>query len=607
MRLVSRLTSAVRVPLLLSLLASTTVGCVDSTKVTADPDPADPTGEAPIHPSAVIDPGPRFANGAVAADSAMASDAGVEILKAGGNAVDAAIATALTLSVTRPYSCGLGGGGFMLVFDPASGESIALDFRETSPAGVGPDYYVSLPPTASGYDPSRFGGRAVAVPGQLPGMVAAHDRFGSLPLPRLVEPAVRAARDGFRVDANHLAAVESVRRTRAGHPDLRPTSRWVWNRLCGGGELEIGDVVRQPELANFLERFGREGLDAWSGPDGAADLVAGVDRAYDGVLQPADLRDYRVAWRPPLIIRNAFDGHDAILMPPPSSGGIAIAQVLSMMRHRLPSAGDPAPGSVAYSHLLTESMRHAFADRARHLADADFVEVPVDALLDPAAVEIAADRIELDAVMPVEACGVIDAEGPADRLRDAGTSHFSVIDDEGMTVACTQTINGSFGSLLAVPRLGIVLNNEMNDFTTIPGEANLFGLRQSDRNLPEPGKRPLSSMSPTILVKDGRTTMTAGASGGPKIITGTLQVILEVLQGGRSATDAVNASRLHHQWNPDTLRLEAGLLELRPGLEATGHTVEEIGGVGVVQAIVVHEDGFEPASDPRKGGRPAGW
>ncbi len=607
MRPVSRIIPAALVSVLSSILVTMAVGCVDSTRVVVDPETTWPADGASTPESAPPVTNPRFANGAVAADSAMASEAGVEIMKAGGNAVDAAIATALTLSVTRPYSCGLGGGGFMIVFDPASGESIALDFRETSPAGVGPDYYVSLPPTASGYDPSRFGGRAVAVPGQLPGMVAAHDRFGSLPLPRLVEPAVRAAREGFRVDANHLAAVDAVRRTRERHPDLRPTSRWVWNRLCGGGELEVGDLVRQPELAVFLERFGREGLAAWSGPDGAADLVAGVDRAYDGVLQPADLRDYRVAWRPPLIVRDAFDGHDAILMPPPSSGGIAIAQVLSMMRHRLPSAGDPLPGSAAYSQLLTESMRHAFADRARHLADADFVEVPVDALLDPAAIEIAADRIDFDAAMSIDSCGVIDSRGTADLLRDAGTSHFSVIDAEGMTVACTQTINGSFGSLLAVPRLGIVLNNEMNDFTTIPGAANLFGLRQSDRNLPEPGKRPLSSMSPTILVKDGRTTMTAGASGGPRIITGTLQVLLEVLHGNRSAVGAVDAPRLHHQWNPDALRLEAGLLELRPELEAKGHAIEEIGAVGVVQAIVVHENGLEPASDPRKGGRPAGW
>ncbi|MFB0984958.1 MAG: gamma-glutamyltransferase, partial [Phycisphaerales bacterium] len=195
----------------------------------------------------------------------------------------------------------------------------------------------------------------------------------------------------------------------------------------------------------------------------------------------------------------------------------------------------------------------------------------------------------------------------ADVLKDEGTSHFSVIDNRGMTVACTQTINGTFGSLLAVPEIGVILNNEMNDFTTIPGASNLFGLKQSDRNLPEPGKRPLSSMSPTILLRDGQTAVTAGASGGPRIITGTLQVLLEVIHGGKSGQAAVDAPRLHHQWKPEILRLEAGLAVLQPELEAVGHDVETTGGVGVVQAIVVHDDGLEPASDPRKGGASAGW
>lgn len=580
----------------------------------ATPTGGDSAGTGPTQASdATSEPGSldgdlrtRYANGAVAADSKPASEAGVEILKAGGNAVDAAIATALTLSVTRPYSCGIGGGGFMIIFVEETGESRALDYRETCPMRVGPDFYAKLPATASGYDPSLYGGRAVGIPGQLPGMIAAHEAFGTLPLETLVAPAVRAARDGFAVDANYLGAVEKVRSIRKAHPDLRPTCRWVWDNLCRRGVIEVGDVIRQPELAEYLERFGREGIAAWSGSDGIAALLTGVDRAFDGVLRPDDIQDYEVVWRDPLVVEEIFDDYDAILMPPPSSGGIAIAQVLGMMEHRLPSAGDPLPGTPAYSHLITESMRHAFADRARHLADADFVDVPVDRLLDRASIERAADRIDFDDVLESDSCGVIEGDSP-DALRDEGTSHFSVIDSNGMTVACTQTINGTFGSMLAVPEIGVILNNEMNDFTTIPGESNLFGLKQSDRNLPEPGKRPLSSMSPTILLQDGRTSVTAGASGGPRIITGTLQVLLAVIHGEKTAREAVEASRLHHQWKPDILRLEAGLLELRPELEATGHAVEETGGVGVVQAIVVHEDGLEPASDPRKGGAAAGW
>lgn len=548
----------------------------------------------------------RHARGAVAADSELASLAGVEIMKAGGNAVDAAIATALTLSVTRPYSCGLGGGGFMLVFDPASGETMALDYRETCPAGIGPDYYVQQVATASGYDPSMHGGRAVGVPGQLPGMIAAHERWGTLPLETIIAPAVRAAREGFAIDSHYLSATTRVAELRDRHPDLRPISDWLWVNLCGAGRLEVGDLLRQPELGDYLERFGREGLAAWNGGSGVAAMVAGVDRAADGCLTGTDLRDYAVAWRHPLVVEDALDGVDAILMPPPSSGGIAIAQVLRMVDRRRAAFGDPEPGDDAYADLLIGAFRHAFADRARHLADPDFTEVPVARLLDRDAIDAAADRLQPGNLIPPDECGVIPI-GSTTMLEDRGTSHFSVIDRNGMTVACTQTINGTFGSLVAVPDIGVVLNNEMNDFTTVPGTANMFGLSQSDRNLPEPGKRPLSSMSPSIIVQDGRTIMTAGASGGPRIITGTLQVILRVLHGGSSAADAVESARLHHQWSPDLVRFEAEADGGITHLESIGHRTSPIGSVGVVQAIVVHEDGLEPASDPRKGGRPAGW
>ena len=209
--------------------------------------------------------------------------------------------------------------------------------------------------------------------------------------------------------------------------------------------------------------------------------------------------------------------------------------------------------------------------------------------------------------VPHDLCGTLPAAHDADDLHDAGTSHFSVIDAGGMTVACTHTINGYFGSFVAVPEIGVVLNNEMNDFTTVPGERNMFGLAQSERNLPEPGKRPLSSMSPTIIVEDGRTVMTAGASGGPRIITGTIQTILHVLDGGDDATTAVRRPRLHDQWLPEIVRVEPGLSGIFDRLRDVGYEVEETDGVGVVQAIVVHPDGYEPASDPRKGGEPAGW
>ena len=551
--------------------------------------------------------GRAYRRGAVAADSALASEAGVEILKLGGNAVDAAVATSFTLCVTRPYSCGIGGGGFLLLHDPATGESHCLDFRETSPAAVGERYYPTVPETASGYDPSLYGGRAVGVPGQIPGLIAVHRRFGSLPLADVLAPAIRAARSGAPVDDHYLEAIRSVARLRSRHPDLRPASNWVWRTLCLEGRAKAGDRIVQPALADYLARVAAEGVDAWNGAEGVADLVAGVDRAWDGDLSAADIRSYRPLWRTPLVVREVYGDVDAVLMPPPSSGGIALAQIMTIVDRAAPAFGDPGPDDPAYGELLVAAFRHAFADRARHLADPDFVSVPVDDLLDPGRLDAVARDLRPGIVVSDEACGILPVTGSTVPPDDRGTSHFSVIDDEGMTVACTQTINGSFGSLIAIPEIGVVLNNEMNDFTTVPGSANLFGLTQSDRNAPEPGKRPLSSMSPTILLRNGRTVATAGASGGPRIITGVAQVLLRHLATREDAWDAVAAPRVHHQWSPATLRFEEAAEVWNPRFESLEFELRTIPSVGVVQAIFVDDDGLKPAADPRKGGRAAGW
>ena len=550
----------------------------------------------------------RYANGAVAADSPVASEAGVEILRKGGNAVDAAVATGFTLAVVRPFSCGIGGGGFMIIYDPSAnngeGDSWALDYRETAPSGVASDYYETHPETASGYRPSLYGGRAAGVPGEIPGLLAAHARFGTLQLGEVLEPAIRAAREGFQIDASYLGAIKRVQSIRKTHPDLRPASAWLWSHLCGSGSLKIGDRLKQPELAAFLGEVAKEGIQAWNGSDknSAAPLVAGVDRAFDGVLTAKDIIDYEPRWRTPLVVDDLFGGYDAILMPPPSSGGIVMLQVLGILNQRLNDAGNPPMDSPAFSHLLTEALKHGFADRARYLADPDFAPVPLDTLKSSQRIDGIANSIDLEHTQPTQSYGVVGP--PPD---DAGTSHYSVIDSHGMTVAATETINGTFGSLVAVPEIGIVLNNEMDDFTTIRGEANLFGLKQSDWNVPEPGKRPLSSMSPTILLKDGKTAATAGASGGPRIITGTLQVLLRMIYEDRTPSDAIAAPRLHHQWLPENLLLEKAAMTMQPSLEAFGHTVKETGGVGVVQAIRVHDGAYEPAADPRKGGRAAGY
>lgn len=594
-------------PILLGLVIGGCQKVADPGTTTADPTAVRPPLDEATPLASPKGFGETYRRGAVAADSRIASDAGVEIMTLGGNAVDAAVATGFTLCVSRPYSCGIGGGGFMLIHDPSTGESHCLDFRETSPSGVGPAYYPSLAETPSGYDPSLYGGRAVGIPGQIPGLLAAHERFGSLPLATVLAPAIRAAEEGVEVDPHYRSAIGQIEALRRRHPDLRPASNWIWRRLCLEGREDPNERVLQPALGRFLRRLAADGVAAWSGPDGVADLVAGVDRAWDGVLTASDIRDYRPVWREPLIVPDIYEDVDAVLMPPPSSGGIALAQIITIVDRAGPAFGDPSPDDPEYAELLVAAFRHAFADRARHLADPDFVEVPVEALLDRDRLDEIASELRPGEVVSDEACGVLPAPAATVPPDDRGTSHFSVIDANGMTVACTQTINGTFGSLIAVPDIGVVLNNEMNDFTTRSGDANLFGLTQSDRNAPEPGKRPLSSMSPTILLRDGRTVATAGASGGPRIITGVAQVLLRHLATNEESWDAIAAPRIHHQWSPDVVRHERSTSPWNPRFETLEFELRPIDSVGIVQAIFVDETGLKPASDPRKGGAAAGW
>jgi gamma-glutamyltranspeptidase/glutathione hydrolase len=290
-------------------------------------------------------------------------------------------------------------------------------------------------------------------------------------------------------------------------------------------------------------------------------------------------------------------------MPPPSSGGVAVLQILGILDRRLDETAHATPADSAYMHLVTEAMKHAFADRATWLADAAFVEVPVDRLLDDGYLDARAASISPQGTRPTRQYG-----SHAPPVEDGGTSHFSIIDGQGMAVACTQTINLEYGSLVAVPGFGFMLNNEMDDFTTIPGEPNAFGLQQSDRNLPQAGKRPLSSMSPMIVRRGGRPILIAGASGGPRIISGTLQCVLNCLLFGMTPREAVAAPRFHHQWQPDILYFEEDWSDqaVIETMEALGHQAGRRADIGVVQLISVRDDGIHAASDPRKGGAPDG-
>ena len=550
-------------------------------------------------------PATPWRQGAVAADHPIASEIGVDILRAGGNAVDAAIAVNAALGVVRPYSCGLGGGGFMVMYSEKSGAAWAMNARETAPPGIWESYYIDLRSSGGPEQASRYGGHAVAVPGTVSGLFLAHRMHGSLPMSQLLAPAVRVAREGFEADANFVGAVASLRRTRERLPWTCTVSRWVWEHWCDSGNVTVGSRLDNPALGNTLERLGKEGIKAWR-TGAIPEALARAARESGGKLTANAIAGYRASACTPLQIDDAFLGDTLVTMPPPSSGGIALAQMFGMNERLLREGGWPRTPSAETSHQMVEAMKIAFALRAEFLADPEFAPVPTEQLTDPTFIKRLVDDIELDRARTAQ-----EISETAQLPTDGGTSHLSVIDEERTAVAWTSTINGTFGSLVGDPLSGVILNNEMDDFTTMPGEGNLFGLRQSDWNAPEPGKRPLSSMSPSIMVDDsGRVRAIAGASGGPRIINGTFQVLMGLRYWGDTAAEAVARPRLHHQWMPDRIAWESDARTPHGAdtLAARGHTFETNSrGIGVVQAIRVEESGFDPASDPRKGGTAAGY
>jgi gamma-glutamyltranspeptidase/glutathione hydrolase len=545
---------------------------------------------------------------AVASDSPYASQAGLEILQAGGNAIDAAAAVSFALGVTRPYSTGLGGGGF-LIARFADGRTVVLDYRETAPAASTPDMFVKRRQEDSGGpEPSRYGGLAVGVPGTLSGWQYALPKWGTKSLAEVIEPARRLAAMGYRVDEHFVKTTGSIRKKYRRYPPLGHLGAFVYHKyLAGGKKWRVGEVVRHPELAKLLKTLQEHGADAFYRGPVAEDLVRAV-REHGGIITKEDLAGYRPSSREPLL--GTYRGYELLVMPPPSSGGTTILEALNILSHfelATVRTEDPA----AAIHLQLEAYKHAFADRARWLGDTDFVDVPVARLVSPEYGASLAERIIPLRTEPNLSRYGSQPEGeryPHAQLEDAGTSHFCVIDRWGNVVVATETINTEFGSLVAVPEWGLILNNEMDDFAALPGEANAFGLIQSARNAPEPGKRPLSSMSPTIVLKDGKPMLLLGASGGPRIITSVLDVMINVLDYGMDLPEAVEALRPHHQWQPDNVYFDAEIpAVLREALETRGHTVAQKYRTGIVQAIYCSPDGSLIAvSDPRKGGRPAG-
>lgn len=556
--------------------------------------------------SAADSPESVYPHAVVAADHPLASQAGREMLRRGGNVVDAAVAAAFTLSVVRPASSGIGGGGFLVFWDAESKRGVALDYRERAPRKATRDMYLrAAGEEQDAAELSRKGALSVAVPGDVAGLCHAVEVYGTLDLKTVLQPALRAAREGIIPDEHDRNVRAEVLRDFAQHPEYRARFRTLYDQYLNGGRpLAEDERFHSPQL-KVLERIAEQGARAfYTGPVAEA-LVAEVRRG-GGVMTLDDLAAMRPVVREPLT--GMFDSERVVTMPPPSSGGVALLESLNILTAyeaahpdlRLDALGHNSP---AYVHLLTEAMKHAFADRAEFLGDADFVDVPVRRLTSRQYAKELAGRIDPQRTKPPESYGRFL---PVD---DGGTSHISVIDSRGNAVACTETVNTLYGSYVVEPHYGIVLNDEMDDFAAVPGKPNAFGLIQSEKNAIAPGKKPLSSMTPTILVDEsGRAVFVAGASGGPRIISATLQVLLNMMRFDMTPAAAVAAPRMHHQWLPNVLLVEPPLEpRVREELEQRGHKVARQKSLAVSQAAARTAQGIRGASDPRKHGQPAGY
>jgi gamma-glutamyltranspeptidase/glutathione hydrolase len=524
-----------------------------------------------------------------------ATQVGVDILQSGGNAVDAAVAVGFALAVTHPAAGNLGGGGFMLVRLAATGENVAVDYRETAPGSANRNMYQDADGNVI-KEELTVGYRASGVPGTVAGLALALRKFGTMNLGTAMAPAIALARNGVRL--SHYES-ESLRRGRK-ILERFPESRRVF--LRDGNLYSEGELFTQPDLATTLELIARNGEQAfYEGPVGQ--LIAKDMAAHGGSITLEDLKRYRPVLRQPL--EGTYRGCKVISMPSPSSGGTILIEMLNILE------GFPLPkygaGSSRSLHLLAETMKRAFADRAEFLGDGDFVKLPTAGLVSKR--YAAAIRATIDPYLAADAAAI--GHGNPEMFEGGQTTHFSIVDKDGNAVANTYTLNGAYGSGVTIPGAGILMNNEMDDFASKPGVPNSYGLIQGEANCIAPGKRPLSAMTPTIVLRDGKLFMVLGSPGGPTIINTVLETIVNVIDYGMTIQEAVDAPRIHHQWMPDRLVLErTGFADdVVQALRARGHNVEVRDSIGDCQAILIDpQSGVRlGAADPRSDGRAAGY
>ena len=542
---------------------------------------------------AIFDPMDRIhpvwaANGMVSAQESLAAAIGRDIMERGGNAVDAGVAVAFALAVTLPRAGNIGGGGFMLVHDAKTGQTHAIDYREMAPGGAARDMFLDAKGDPDS-DKSLYSGAASGVPGTVAGMRLALEKYGTMKWEDVIAPAIRLAEEGITVTPELADSIEAERKYLTKYP---ATMKIFFKE--GGESYRPGDRLVQADLAKTLKKIAAEGPDGFYKGE-VAEAISRAVQADGGLITPADMAAYKVVERAP--VKGSYRGYEIVSMPPPSSGGVHLIQILNALEgYPIAALGQNSAETI---HLMAETMKLAYADRSEYLGDPDFVDVPVAALTSKAYAADMRAKISADFARPAAQIAPANlAPYESDQ-----TTHFSVVDKDGNAVSNTYTINFNYGSGLVADGTGVLMNNEMDDFSAKPGTPNGFGLIGGDANAIQAGKRPLSSMTPTIVLKDDKVWLVTGSPGGARIITTVLQVVMNMIDHGMNVAEASTAPRVHHQWLPDELRVEEGIsLDTIRLLQAKGHTIALKDAMGSTQSIMRDPatGALYGASDPRR-------
>ncbi|AMN50907.1 gamma-glutamyltransferase [Psychrobacter sp. P2G3] len=524
-------------------------------------------------------------NGMVATQEALASDIGLKILKEGGNAVDAGVAVGFALAVTLPRAGNIGGGGFMMIYDAKQGKTVALDYREKAPSSASRDMYLDEEGNAVS-DLSRYHGLAVGVPGTVAGLLKALEDHGTMSRGQVMAPAIALAEDGIEVTAGLSESLTAL----TDRLQKWPSTKKIFFKPDGSA-YQPGERLKQPELARSLKLIAAQGADGFYKGETATKLVKAVNDA-GGSMSLQDLANYEAIAREP--VKGDYRGYEIVSMPPPSSGGIHIVQILNILEgYPLKDYGQNSAQTI---HLMAEAMQLAYADRAEYLGDSDFIDVPTSGLTSQAYADKLRTLINPNKATPA---ATIKANNPLPYESDQ-TTHFSIVDKDGNAIANTYTLNFSYGTGLVAEGTGILLNNEMDDFSAKPGVPNGYGLLGGEANAVEANKRPLSSMSPTLVFKDNKPFIVTGSPGGSRIITTVTQIISNVIDHDMNIAEATHAPRIHDQWLPDEIRIEKALnVDTIKKLESMGHTVSPQAAMGSTQSIMLTPKGVYGSSDPR--------